>query len=108
MFKHLLSENDILLDEAAAVPRQELEADEERIGFVLRQAEAIDGGAMDRGKIGVVGLVAWIGGLAKLFGGVGVKDANLESCVGEGTLDRAVVASRPLDDDDQAFSATPC
>jgi hypothetical protein len=43
-----------------------------------------------------------------LLGGVGVKDADLESRVGEGTLDRAVVASRPLDDDDQIFDSVPC
>ena len=90
------------------MPRQELEADEDRIGFVLGQAEAVDGGAMDCGKVGVIGFVAWIGGLAKLFGRVGVKDANLECRVGEGTLDRAVVASRPLDDDDQVFDAMSC
>ena len=68
----------------------------------------LDGAAVDGGKVGVVGLVARIGGLAKLLGGVGVKDANLESRVGEGALDRAVVASRPLDDDDQIFDSVPC
>ena len=97
MFEHLLPEHDILLDEPATVPRQELEADVDRIGFVLQQAEAVDGGAVDCGEVGVVGFVARIGGLAILFGGVGMKDADLESRLGEGALDRAVVASRPLD-----------
>ena len=106
MFEHLLPEHDILLRREATVPRQQLEPDEDRIGFVLQQAEAVDGGAVDGGEVGVVGFVAGIGGLAKLFGGVGVKDADLESRLGEGALDRAVVASRPLDDDDQ--SLMPC
>src|SRR5271168_2795765 len=105
MLQHLLPEYGILLDEPATVPRHELEADEDRIGFVLRQAEAVDAGAVDCRKVGVVGFVARIGGLAKLLGGIGMKDANLESRAGEGALDRAVVAPRPLDDDDQVFDA---
>ena len=46
MFEHLLPEHDVLFDEAAAVPRQELELDIDRIGFVLQQAETVDGGAV--------------------------------------------------------------
>src|SRR5208282_6388904 len=108
MLKHLLPEHDVLFDEKAAVPRQELKLEENRIEFVLQQAKTVDGGAVDCGKVGVVGFVARIGGLAKLLGGVRVKDANLKSRVDEGALDRAVVASRPLDDDDQIFDTVPC
>ena len=75
---------------------------------MLQQAEAVDGGAMDCGEVGVVGFVAWIGGLAILLGGVGVKDADFDLRFGEGSLDRAVVASRPLDDGDQVFDTMPC
>ena len=60
---------------------------------------------MDCGEVGVVGFVAGIGGLAKLFGAVGVNDADLDLRLGESALDRAVVASRPLDDGDQVFDA---
>ena len=96
------------LYEPATVPCQQLEADVDRIGFVLRQAETVDGGAVDRGEVGVVGFVARIGGLAKLFGGVGMKDADLDPCFDEGTLDRAVVAPRSLDDDDLVFDTMSC
>ena len=107
MFKHLLPERGILLNEPATVPRQQLEADEGRIGFVLQQAEAVDRTAMDCKEVGVVGFVAGISRLAKLFGGVGVKDANLDPRLGESSLDGAMVASRPLDDRDQVFDAMP-
>ena len=42
MFKHLLPERGVLLDESATVPRHELEVDEDRIRFVLRESEAVD------------------------------------------------------------------
>ena len=88
MLEHLLPEHDVLLDEVAAVPRQELELDIDRIGFVLQQAEPVDCGAVHREEVGVVGFVAGIGGLAVLLGGVGVKDADLDPGRGEGELDR--------------------
>ena len=42
MFEYLLPERGVLLDESATVPRHELEVDEDRIRFVLRQSEAVD------------------------------------------------------------------
>ena len=75
---------------------------------MLQQAEAVDGGAVDCREVGVVGFVTRIGGLAILFGGVGVKDADFEPRLGEGALDRAVVAPRPLDDGDLVFDAMSC
>ena len=94
MFEHLLPEHAILLDETVTVPRQELEADEDRIGLVLQQAETVDRAAMDCEEVGVIGLVAGICGLAELFGGIGAKDADLEPRFGEGKLDRC--RSRPF------------
>ena len=37
----------------------------------LQQAEAVDGGAVDGGEIGVVGFVAGVGRLSELLGGKG-------------------------------------
>ena len=107
MLEHLLPKHDVLLDEVAAVPRQELELHIDRIGFVLQQAEPVDGGAVHGEEVGVVGFVAGIGGLAVLLGGVGVKDADLDSGSGEGELDRTVVASGALDDNDHVLDAVP-
>jgi hypothetical protein len=42
MFEHLLPERGVLWDESATVPRHELEVDEDRIRFVLRESEAVD------------------------------------------------------------------
>ena len=55
---------------------------------------------MHGSQIGVVGLVAGVGGLPMLLGGQRVDDPDLEARLGEGTLDGAVVASRPFDDHD--------
>ena len=106
MFKHLLLEGDASA-RVAAVPGQQLEVDGDRVGFVLEQAEAVDGGAVDGGEVGVIGLVAGVGGESKLFGGVGVDDADLEARLAEGALDRSVVASGALDDDDQVLDVVP-
>ena len=103
MFEHLLPKYDVLLDQVATVPRQELKLDIDRIGFVFQQAEPVDRGAVHSEEIGVVGFVAGIGRLAVLLGGVGVKDADLDPGVGEGDLDRTVVASGPLDDGDHVL-----
>jgi hypothetical protein len=70
---------------------------------VLQEAETVDGCAVDRREIGVVGFVTRIGGLAILLGGVGTKDADFDSRIDEGALDRAVVAPRPLDNGDLVF-----
>jgi hypothetical protein len=86
MFKQLLPEHDVLFDEKATMPRQELKLDEDRIGFVLQQTKTVDGGAVDGCEVGVVGFVARVGGLAILFGGVGVDDANFNPRLGEGAM----------------------
>ena len=84
----LVAKGDVLGDEVAAVAGQELELGVERVGLVLEEAEAVDGGAMDGGEVGVVGLVAGIGGLSELLGGEGMDDPDLEPGVSEGGLDR--------------------
>ena len=61
------------------MPGQQLELGIERVGFGLQQAEAVDGGAVDGGEVGVVGLVAGIGGEPVLLGGVRMNDADLEA-----------------------------
>ena len=53
----------------------------------LDQAEAVDGGALDGGEVGVVGLVAGIGRESELLGGQGMDDPGLEAGVGEGAAD---------------------
>src|ERR1700679_105176 len=108
MFKHLLAKHDIFMYEAATMPCQQLKADVDRIAFVLQQTETVDGGAVDRREVGVVGFVARIGGLAKLFGRVGMKHADFDPPCDEGTLDWAVVAPRPLNDGDLVLDAVLC
>jgi hypothetical protein len=70
---------------------------------VLQQAKPVDGGAVDRGKIGVICFVAWIGGLSILFGGEGMNDADLKSRSGEGSLNHPVIRPSAFNDDDQVL-----
>ena len=107
MLEHLLLDDDPLSHQVAAVPGQQLEPDGDRVGFVLQQAEAVDGGAVDGREVGVVGLVAGIGGESILLGGVGMDDADLEPRLAEGALDRSVIASGALDDHDHVLDVVP-
>ena len=47
MFMHLLLDGDLLADEVAPAPGEQLETDEGRIGLVLEQTEAVGGGTVD-------------------------------------------------------------
>ena len=107
MFEHLLSKHNVLLDEVPTMPRQELKLDINWIGFVLQHSEPVGSGTVHGEEVGVVGFIAGIGGLAILFGGVGMKDADLDPGLGEGDLDRTVVASGPLDDPDHVLDRVP-
>ena len=107
MFEHLLLEGDALSHQVAAVPGQQLELGVDRVGFGLRQAEAVDGGAVDGGEVGVVGLVAGVGGESILLGGEGMDDADLEARPAEAALDRPVIAAGALDDHDHVLDAVP-
>lgn len=84
MLEHLLLNGDSLPHQVAPVPGQQLELDIDRVGIVFRQAKAIDGGAMDRGEVRIIGFIAGIGGEAILLGGVGMDDADLEPRLAEG------------------------
>ncbi len=103
MFKHFLLDRDFLSNEAAPVPGQELEANEDGIGLMLEQAKAVDGGAVDGGEVGIIGFVAGIGGLSILFRGEGVNDADLEARRGESALNRSVIAARAARRDDDVL-----
>src|SRR5262245_21104541 len=82
---------------------QELKRRPRFVAPELDQREATDRGAMQGRQVGVVGLVARVGGLAELFGGEGVDNAGLEAGGGEGVLDRAVVATGAFDGDQEVF-----
>src|ERR1035438_2508693 len=65
----LAAQHRSLFDPVTAVSCQQLDTDRYRVGRVLDQTKAVDRGPMNSRQIGVVGLVARIGGLAKLLGG---------------------------------------
>ena len=101
MFTDLTSKFGSLADEVATVSGQELESDGEGVGDRLGESEAVDGGSVDGGEVGVVGFVAGIGGLSELLGGEGVDDPGVEAGVPEGLPDDLVVASGSFDGDNQ-------
>src|SRR5262245_57817849 len=96
----LAVEGGAFADQVAAVADDELQAGPSLIAAGLLQGAAGDGGAVDGGQVGVVGLVAGIDGLAILFGDEGVQDACLETGSGAGALDAAVVAAGACDGDE--------
>ena len=58
--------------------RQQSERPVDLIEWGLDQTEAVGGGAVDGGEVGVVGLVAGIGGQAELLGGQRVDDPRFK------------------------------
>jgi hypothetical protein len=100
MFANFASQGHALANQIAAVSGQELEPMVDRIGCGFGESEAVDGGSMDGGEVGVVGLVSGIGGLTELLGGEGMDDADLESGGGEGVFDDMMISSGSFDDDD--------
>ena len=101
MITDLASKRDRLADEVPAVAGQKLDLVVGRVVGRLGEPEAVDGGAVDGGDVGVVGLVAGVGGLAELLGGERMDDADLEAGGGEGVADDVMIPSGALDDDDQ-------
>ena len=97
----LIAEVGVLAHQVAAVAGQEPELGVGLIEHRLDQAEAIDGGPLDGAEVGVVGLVAGIGGEAELLGGQGMDDAGLEAGGGGGALDRPVIVAGAFDGDDE-------
>ena len=89
-----------LLDPVLAVSCQELEANRDWVSGLFDQAEAVDHGAKSRIEVGIVGLVARIGGLAELFGSQRMDRAGVEAGLDEGLLDREVIPPGSLNADD--------
>ncbi len=80
-------------------------------GRRFEQREAVDGGAMNRLEVGVVGLVVGVGRLAKLLGGERVHEARLEVGLAKGILDGMVISAGALDGDEavaQIVLGEPC
>jgi len=78
-----------------------LQARPELIAGSFAQCEAGDGGAMNGGEIGVVGLVTGIARLAQTAGRKRVDDARLEAGGREGAADDVMVAAGAFDGDDE-------
>jgi hypothetical protein len=108
MFEQFLPECGVLLHQVPTVPSQQLELDVVGMRFMFQQAESIDGSAVNRGEIGVIGLVSGIGGLAVLLGRVRVDDTDLDPSLGERALNGAVITPGSLDDADEVFDIVSC
>ena len=100
VFADLAVEGGAFADQVAAMADDKLQGGPGLVAGGLEQGEAGDGGAMDGGQVGVVGLVAGIDGLAILLGDEGMEDACLEAGGGEGALHEAVIASGAFDGDE--------
>ena len=96
----LAVEGGAFADQVAALADEELQRGPGFVAGRFEQSAAGDGGAMDGGQVGVVGLVAGIDGLAILLGDEGMEDARLEAGGGEGALDEAVIAAGAFDGDE--------
>src|SRR5262249_7590327 len=95
----LAVEGGALADQAAAMADEQEQGGPGLVAGGLQEGAAGDGGPVQRGQVGVVGLVAGIDTLAILLGDEGVHDAGLEAGGGKGALDQAVVAAGALDGD---------
>src|SRR5579859_3627721 len=95
----LAVEGGAFADEVAAVADDQLQGGPGLVAGGLKQGATGDGGAVDGGEVGVIGLVGRIDTLAILLGDEGMKDARLEAGGGEGALDEAVVAAGAFDGD---------
>ncbi len=86
-----------LEDEIATIANEELQGLPCVIKGRFPEGEAVDGGAMDRGQVGVVSFVTGVAGLTELLGGEGVDNADLEAGGGEDTLHGPVIAAGAFD-----------
>jgi hypothetical protein len=93
----LAVEGGAFADQVAAVADDQLQGGPGFIAAGLEQGAAGDGGAVEGGQVGVIGLGAGVDGLAVLLGDEGVQDACLEAGGGEGPLDEAVIAAGTFD-----------
>ncbi len=93
----LAADRGTLVDEIAAMADRQLQFAVQGIAGRFHQGEAVDGGAVDGGQIGVVGLDAGIAGLAKLLGGEGVHGANVAALLREGLARHVMVTPGAFD-----------
>jgi hypothetical protein len=56
------------------------------VAWQLGQGKTVNRGTLNGNQIGVIGLDSWITGLAELFGGEGMDDADFEASGGKSTL----------------------
>ena len=82
----LASQGDALADQVAAMPGQELELVVGRIGGGLGRPKPLTAARWMAREVGVVGLVAGVGGLAELLGGERMDDADLEAAAAKARL----------------------
>jgi hypothetical protein len=101
MFADLAAQRRRFLHEAAAMTDQQLQGAPKRIDVRLAQGEAIDGGTMDGGQVGVIGFGVGIGRLTKLFGGVGMNRTSIEGSGGKSILNGVMIAAGAFDRDKQ-------
>src|SRR5207247_6090912 len=78
MLPDLAAQRRVFLHQVPAMPHQHLQALPVFAQLRLQQREAVDGGTMDSGQVGVVGFGAGVGGLAKALGGKRMNQACLE------------------------------
>ena len=78
-FTDLTLQHGVLVHQVAAMAAEQLQGDVGVGPGRFEQAEAVGGGPPDGGQVGVVGLVAGVGGLAVLLGGEGMDQSGLEA-----------------------------
>src|SRR5437868_4826180 len=100
MVANLTVESGALADQITAVADEQLQGGPGLVPRSFQERAAGDGGAVDGGQVGVVGLIAGIGGLAVLLGDEGMENAGLETGRAEGALHEPVIASRAFDGDE--------
>ena len=100
-FADLAAEDGIFLYELAALAGEHLELLVVVGPVRFQQAEAVDRGAEDGRQIGVVGLVARIGGLAVMLGGQRMNEACVKVGAAKGMVDQLMISAGPFDGDDE-------
>ena len=100
-FTDLTLQDGVLVDQVAAMAAEQLDGEVVIGPGRFEQAEAVGGGPPDGGQVGVVGLVAGVGGLTVLLGREGMDQARFEVGLAEGVLHRAMVFAGAFDGDDE-------
>jgi hypothetical protein len=96
----LAVEGGVFADEITAMADEQVQGSPGLVARGFEERTAGDGGAVNSGQVGVIGLVAGIDGLAILFGGEGVEDAGLEAGGGERALHEAMITASAFDGDE--------